>query len=135
VVPCCSPPADGVGANEKVGGGVKLIEDAEPIDDFSVLAGLPKEGELNVDVPNPVFGIEKANGEVFVVFSGGDAVVVVGILKLKPVDGVKSLLAVVVIGFVKLNNGKDDELVVVVVVVVAVGIGGGRRNENEGVVD
>jgi hypothetical protein len=49
VAPCCSPPADGVGANEKVGGGVKLIEDAELIDDFSVLAGLPKEGELNVD--------------------------------------------------------------------------------------
>ncbi len=49
MAPCCSPPADGVGANEKVGGGVKLIEDAELIDDFSVLAGLPKEGELNVD--------------------------------------------------------------------------------------
>jgi hypothetical protein len=94
-----------------------------------------KKTPIYFTVPNPVFAIEKVNGEVFVVFSGGDAVVVVGILKLKPVDGAKSLLAVVVIGFVKLNNGKDDELVVVVVVVVAVGIGGGRRNENEGVVD
>jgi len=49
VVPCCSPPAEGVGANENFGGGVKLIEDAELIDDFSVLIGLPKLEELNVD--------------------------------------------------------------------------------------
>ncbi len=49
-VPCWSPPADGGGANENFGGGgVKLIEDAELIDDFSVLNGLAKLGGLNVD--------------------------------------------------------------------------------------
>jgi len=72
-----------------------------------------------ITVPNPVFGIEKVNGEVFIGFSGGDAVVV-GNLKLKPVSGVESLLAFVVIGFVKLNNGKDE-------LVVVVGGGGGGR--------
>jgi hypothetical protein len=49
VVPCCSLPTDGVGANENFGSDVKVIEDAELIDDFSVVIGLPKLGELNVD--------------------------------------------------------------------------------------
>jgi hypothetical protein len=51
VVPCCSPPADGVGAlNENLGGGVKEIDDAEPVVDFSVLLGILEfRGELNVD--------------------------------------------------------------------------------------
>lgn len=48
VVPCCSVPADDVGANENFGGDVKLIDDAVLID-FSVLNGLPKVGGLNVD--------------------------------------------------------------------------------------
>jgi hypothetical protein len=80
-----------------------------------------KRKKISITVPNPVFGIEKVNGEVVVVvvvvvFSGDAVVVGVGILKLKPVDDVESLLAVVVVGFVKLNNG-NVELVVVVVVV------------------
>ncbi len=92
-----------------------------------------KREKIYFTVPNPAFGIEKANGAGFGVFSG-DAVVV-GILKLKPVDGTESLVAVVVVvGFEKENNGKD-ELVVAgggAVVVVITGVG---RNWNEGVVD
>ena len=47
VVPCCSPPADGAGAVNENFGGVKLIDDTEPVDVFSVL--VPKLEELNVD--------------------------------------------------------------------------------------
>jgi hypothetical protein len=38
-----------VGANENFGGDAKLIEDAKLVVDFSVVIGVPKEGELNVD--------------------------------------------------------------------------------------
>jgi hypothetical protein len=51
--------------------------------------------------------MEKANGALIVVFSGGD-VVAEGILNEKPVKGVASALAVVVIGF-----GKPKLIVVV----------------------
>ncbi len=43
VVPCCSPLADGVGVNENFGGVAKLI------DDLSVVIGLVKPGDVNVD--------------------------------------------------------------------------------------
>ena len=111
-------------------------------------------------VPNPVFGNVKANGAGFVVFSGDavvddvgslklkpvdgivsvvlEVVVDVGILKLKPVDSVESVVpevvvdvgslklklvdgvesvvpGVVVVGFAKLNDGKEKVAVVVVV--------------------
>jgi hypothetical protein len=68
---------------------------------------LKEKKMFSFTVPNPVLGIEKANGAVFVVFSG--ETVGAGILKLKPVDSVESLPAVVVVvGFGKLNNGKDE---------------------------
>lgn len=77
-----------------------------------------------------MLGNEKANGVVEGVFSGVEAT-----LKLKPVDGVESVILVVVVVagvvvFVKLNNG-CGELDVVVVVVVA---GGGRNCINGEVV-
>lgn len=67
----------GVGVlNENFGGVAKLI------------AGLSVDevvdGEVNVDVPNPVVEMEKANGDELVV---GGAELVVGILKLKLDDG------------------------------------------------
>jgi hypothetical protein len=72
---------------------------------------------MEFTIPNPVFGMEKANGALIVVFSGGD-VVAEGILNEKPVKGVASALAVVVIGFgkPKLIVVVDSLLAVVVVV-------------------
>lgn len=67
VVPCCSPPAvDGIGANENFGG-VKLIEDAELIDDLSVLDGLAK-GEVNVDEKNNNNNLCKRKKKVILLF-------------------------------------------------------------------
>jgi hypothetical protein len=72
---------------------------------------------MDFTVPNPVFGIEKENGEVVVVVFSGD-VFAAGSLNEKPVVGVASALGVVTgcFGKPKLIVGVASVLAVVVVV-------------------
>ena len=93
--------------------------------------GLTRKLFVISTVPNPVEGMLNANGDVLVCLSGDADVGAEGSLKLKPVDGAKSLVVVVVIGLekVKPDEGSDslaavvkgfDRLNPVVVVVVVV---------------
>ena len=88
-----------------------------------------KNNLVSFTVPNPVFGREKVNGEVFIVFS--DDAVVVGILKLKLDDDIKLLVAVVVVVVIIVDDllEEDDDKDKFVVALVV-----GLRNSNEDVV-
>lgn len=48
-VPDAGAAAEAVDPKENDGGGAKLIDAVEPVDDFSALPGMPNDGELNVD--------------------------------------------------------------------------------------